>query len=107
MVVYRDSRYAPSLLLRVQDTRNGADVERSFLYTDDQVASTVPIQTIYSVVAGERLDQIAYKFGGNSQLWWVIADVNQIVEFPLFIEAGTRLKIPTQEVFRQAAARGT
>lgn len=44
-------------------------------------------------IEGDTLDAIAFRKYGDSKLWWVIADVNNI-ENPLIIEPGTSLLIP-------------
>lgn len=51
----------------------------------------------YHVVKdNERLDLIAYNYYGDSLLWWVIADVNEIYN-PLEITPGDSLLIPEFE----------
>ena len=41
---------------------------------------------------GDRLDQLAYQFYGDSQLWWYIAKANNLTNMNL--EAGIQLRIP-------------
>ena len=41
---------------------------------------------------GDRLDNLAYQFYGDPQLWWYIAQANKINT--MNIEAGTSLRIP-------------
>ena len=44
-----------------------------------------------------RLDLISYKFYNTPQLYWVIAEANDIID-PQNIEAGTVLRIPSRQV---------
>lgn len=46
------------------------------------------------VVAGDRLDALAYSYYGNSALWWIIADANAIA-FSMDLAPNTRLRIPS------------
>ena len=41
---------------------------------------------------GDRLDNLAFQFYGNSSLWWFIAHVNKLNS--LNVEAGLTLRIP-------------
>ena len=45
---------------------------------------------------GDRLDNLADKFYGDSSLWWFIARVNNL--YSMNIEAGTSLRIPLSTV---------
>ncbi len=47
----------------------------------------------HTVLEGERLDSIAYKYYKDSTLWHIIADVNVITN-PFSIEPGDELVIP-------------
>ena len=55
-----------------------------------------PDDRFHDVVAGERLDQLAYRYLSDPKLWWVIAEVNDIA-WPLDLEPGTVLRIPSLE----------
>ena len=52
-----------------------------------------PINRIYRVIAGERLDTIAYQVYQDASKWRLIAEHNQILD-PLEIIPGTQLRIP-------------
>lgn len=45
---------------------------------------------------GEYLWDLAYKFYGDSKLWWIIADTNDIYN-PFELEIGVELVIPDFE----------
>lgn len=53
---------------------------------------------IHTVIEDERLEQISYKYYGNSKLWWVIADFNDIDDSLINpfedLVPGTKLLIP-------------
>lgn len=44
----------------------------------------------------KRIDLIAWKYYRDVNLWWVIAEINNIIN-PLHIPAGTILRIPDYE----------
>ncbi len=44
---------------------------------------------------GDRLDNLAFKYYSNANLWWVIAQANHIGKGTLNIESGIQLRIPT------------
>jgi hypothetical protein len=46
-------------------------------------------------VQGDRLDNIAYEYYGDSTLWWIIAASNNIPQDSIFLLPGTQLRIPT------------
>ena len=48
---------------------------------------------VHEVIEGDRLDTIAYKFLGDSKLWYIIADTNDIIN-PFELEIGQVLIIP-------------
>ena len=53
---------------------------------------------IHTIIDGERLDTIAYKYYGNSKYWWVLADVNDVNDTlinPFILTPGTKLIIPS------------
>lgn len=52
--------------------------------------------TFHTMVEGDRIDLIAYRYLGSIGLWWVICDYNDIF-FPLELEPGTVLRVPSLE----------
>jgi nucleoid-associated protein YgaU len=51
------------------------------------------------VVAGERLDQIAFLYYGDPTAWWRITDANPEVLHPLdLLRPGRRIAIPPHDV---------
>lgn len=55
-----------------------------------------PDDIFHVVQAGDRIDLLAYRYLGDSTLWWVICDYNDIF-FPLELEHGMVLRIPSVE----------
>jgi nucleoid-associated protein YgaU len=52
-----------------------------------------PIQRVRQVIAGDRLDTIAYELYGDSAKWRVVAEYNHLDD-PLSLRPGQRLTIP-------------
>ena len=53
--------------------------------------------TYYTVVLGDTIDGIAYKFYGNANLYWAILDANPSIMSELDLEIGDILMIPDFE----------
>lgn len=62
----------------------------TLLQKPSDVINTIPYQTTY----GERLDQLAERFYGDTELWWVIAVENGYDNGRFYVETGTNLHIP-------------
>ena len=82
-----DSRYAACVLyvdggLESIGTRERIDV------------SPRPDDVFHTVVEGDRIDLIAYRYLGRAELWWIICDYNDMF-FPLELEIGIVLRIPS------------
>jgi len=84
-----DSRYAACVLYD--------DGALEFIGARSRIdASPEPDDAFYTVREGDRIDLIAYHYLGDASLWWIICDYNDIF-FPLEIDAGTVLRIPSLE----------
>lgn len=55
----------------------------------------------HRVSYGDTLWRLAFKYYGNSKLWWIIADVNNIIN-PFELTIGVDLLIPDYEVIKTA-----
>ena len=44
--------------------------------------------------AGDRLDLLAKKYYGNTNMWWIIAVANNLNDANFFVEPGIQLRIP-------------
>lgn len=84
-----DSRYAACVLY--------VDGNQEFIGSRQRIDATPrPDDVFHTVVEGDRIDLIAYRYLGRAELWWVICDYNDI-EFPLELEVGAVLRIPSAE----------
>jgi len=76
------------------------------LYVDDgtefiggrtRIDTTPESDDVFHIVqAGDRIDLLAYRHLGDPTLWWIICDYNDIF-FPLDLEVGTVLRVPSIE----------
>ncbi len=53
---------------------------------------------IYTIKEGDSLTNIAIKFYNSSNLWFLIADDNNIIN-PFALELGTNIIIPNQQIY--------
>ncbi len=56
-----------------------------------------PDDRFHTVVEGDRIDLLAHRYLGDANLWWVIADYNDLF-FCQDLDIGTKLRIPAQSV---------
>lgn len=49
----------------------------------------------YVVTDSDRIDLLAYRFYGDSVLWWVIAVANDLELLPTDLVVGAKLRIPS------------
>ncbi len=59
----------------------------------------------YVTQAGDTLPGLANRFYKNPQLWWVLADFNPQVFYPLELEANTVLSIPPVSLVGRTESR--
>lgn len=84
-----DSRYATCVLY--------IDGGQEFIGTRQRIdTSPRPDDVFHTMVEGDRIDLIAYRYLGRAELWWIICDYNGIF-FPLELGVGTVLRIPSAE----------
>jgi len=88
-MIGKDSRYASCILYRDGDGDSLGMRQR---------ADTTPRHDdgFHTVTDGERLDILAPRYLGDANLWWIICDYNDLF-FPLELEPGTVLRIPSVE----------
>lgn len=64
-----------------------------------------PDDFFHTVRYGEELDEIAYRYYGNGELWWVIAEANGIADPFEPLQPGTVLRCPSvRTVFGEVLA---
>ncbi len=51
-----------------------------------------------------RIDLLAYRYYGDCNLWWLIAEANNVSN-PLQLEVGVVLRIPSQETIQMRIIR--
>lgn len=89
-MIGQDSRYTTAKIV----TASGPDGEPR---QEMRVAFPRPkliTYTFYRVVAGERIDTIAWDFYGRADLWWMIADANPEIIDWFELAPGEVLRIP-------------
>ena len=98
MPIFNGSRYQG---ISIQPIRMNGTVKP---YIESRVALGPEVgitqSDIYEVKDGDKLDAIAWRFRGKPELWWIIAEANEI-EFCFDIKAGQKLIIPPQEIFNK------
>jgi nucleoid-associated protein YgaU len=73
------------------------DDSQEFIGTRERIdTSPRPDDVFHTVVGGDRIDLIAYRYLGRPELWWVICDYNDMF-FPLELLIGQVLRIPSLE----------
>jgi hypothetical protein len=75
----------------VKVLKNGKRVYRSKIYPIND--NTIEYEYIVTE-EGDRLDNIAFDYYGNSSLWWVIAVANNLHDSSLGMNGGVVLKLP-------------
>jgi hypothetical protein len=56
---------------------------------------------IHQFQQGEVIDELAARAAGKPRLWWLIADVSDVL-FPLEIEPGTDIVVPKQDLLERS-----
>lgn len=49
----------------------------------------------YDVLPGDNFQRIAYRMLGDSRLWWVVADFNDIMDPFVELEPGSTVRVPS------------
>ena len=88
-MIGKDSRYATSILFLAGGTETLGS--RTPIATEPR-----PDDLFHTVVEGDRLDLLAERHLGRAELWWVLADFNEI-RWPLKLETGSVLRSPSRQ----------
>ena len=83
------SRYLTTKQIKDENGRRRAET------TILPVPPTVSSDTYIEITTPERLDTLANRFYGDSELWWVIAVANGLGKGTLYIPENTRLRLPS------------
>ena len=86
MAIYRGSRYTKTPLYN--------DGERNIFKIRKREDFSLDGTTVHVFIEGDTLDGLAYKYYGDSQLWWVILEANNKYRSELDIGYGEELVIP-------------
>lgn len=89
MPIFKNSRYTKTDVYN----RNGAMVFKNREIFKFNSKETFP----YRFNDKDRLDVLAYRFLGDSQLFWAILDCNPQYDFESEIKSGDIIRIPTIE----------
>jgi len=91
MAIFKGSRYEYSTVDYFSTTPDGA--ENPVVFYQFSPLGLVRYW-VHEYVKGERLDQIAAKYYGKPEFWWIIPEYNPELEDITDIPAGTQLRIP-------------
>jgi nucleoid-associated protein YgaU len=89
--IYRGSRYGNVEVLQSQNAAG----ETESTYVIRKTTVTPPTGSIaYTTKAGDTFEKLAQKHYGDGNKWYVLADANPSVFFPLDLDSGTLIYIP-------------
>lgn len=71
---------------------NGNRIKKSIIYPS--IPSNDTEDAIIDIEETERLDKLANEYYGDTELWWVIAEVNNLGRGTLYVDPGQRIRIP-------------
>lgn len=92
MALFRDSRYFDVTSREYTDSDGNKNVAldwRTFKNIDFEDS------VLHVAKAGDRFDLLADLYYGESTLWWLIAEANPTITFPLDLTPGTEVAIPS------------
>jgi nucleoid-associated protein YgaU len=90
MLIYENSRYSTT---SSYTDANGVEVmkrRKRYIFNSKNAIQ-------YRFIQGDRLDNLALKFYGDKQLWWVLLEANIKYHEELDIKPGDILIVPTSE----------
>lgn len=77
--------------IEIKTSKEGNRVVKPFLYPPiPKSAEDIYVRT----TPGDRLDLLAFKYYGNINYWWIIAEANGLGKGTVAIEPGTQVRIP-------------
>lgn len=88
-MIFLDSRYADGTLFKAWNARKEQYDLAVFRTWPSQLKSFF----IYEWVETDRIDNLANRFYGEPNLWWMILDLNPEILDPQNIKPGTQLRI--------------
>jgi len=82
---------------RYQYTKKTKDVDKKHRKINSTIYPKIELNDsdLYIISnIGDRLDLMAYKYYGDVELWWIIAQANNIGKGTLNIKPGTNIRVP-------------
>ena len=95
MTVHQTSRY------RFSDTQQIEDASGNIHNVHKIRKTTLPTlggSRVYTTKAGDTFESIAFREYGDARKWYVIADANVDVFFPLTLDVGVQIVIPNKSI---------
>lgn len=93
-MIFEESRYETATIVPVADNTG---VYRATIIPRAPQPITGDY-TMHLIVAGDRLDILAFRAYGDPEFWWRIADANPDLTYPDALEVNTLIKIPRTAV---------
>ena len=94
--------------LRRCDLIDEVDGTTSYQYWGEFVPPEIVPQdgdAVHHVTSSDRIDSLAKKYYGDSRLWWVIAQVNDMDDPVSGLYIGRKLRIPSPRYILETIAR--
>tara|TARA_A100001391_G_C5064348_1_gene276817 strand:- start:146 stop:454 length:309 start_codon:yes stop_codon:yes gene_type:complete len=90
-------------MTRKKSSTNGSPFLKPTFYPDIPERDT---DIIHLVRYGERLELLAYRYYGDTALWWIISRANNLDPSDIGLKAATELRIPqdTGDILREFSA---
>lgn len=91
MTLFRGSRYRRVGSIQIMD----ADRNVESVFQIRRTSLDIPIGSRpYVTQAGDTLESIAYREYSDGNKWYVLADVNPQIFWPLDLQSGVRIMVP-------------
>jgi phage tail protein X len=84
-----ENRYSD---IKIIKTEQGKRYKKTVVYP--KMIKTVD-DTYIIAIQGDRLDNLAYKYFGDSRLWWILARANYLGKGDLTVPIGKQIRIPS------------
>ena len=93
MTILSNSRYEG---VDITGVKRADGTIRSFLHDRDLIQQNDIGEdfTVKEFVTGEEFDLLAFERGGKARLFWIICDINDIIDPHEPILKGTKIKVP-------------
>lgn len=92
MPIYEGSRYSLSGVVQ------GITVDNESIRYNELISTTdddVEGRSQYVTKAGDTFESLAFRFYGDANKWWTLANANSQVFWPLDLQAGVEINVPS------------